>query len=194
MDPILDIFKQSGSELIAVIVGGVLATAGGFLANLYEDRREQKRQEAHLRQVLLDALRTVNALYDGVIALERHYYEPGWYRAMSSLRNEYDVFQRNRELMIHLNDPALRTDIANFMIRLVLVVDGFRDDQATFQTLEDDIEAAERAGDPATLERLQTRLDQQKIFRTNRHAQLLDIISAIPDLTKRLRAGLVTQK
>lgn len=194
MDLILDIFKQSGSELIAVIVGGVLATAGGFLANLYEDRREQRRQEAHLRQVLLDALRTVSALYEGVISQERHFYEPGWYRAMGSLRNEYEVFQRNRELMIHLNDPALRADIANFMIRLVLVVDGFADDQNTFQTLEDEKDAAERAGDTNALVRLTAREDQQKVFRANRHDQLIDIISTIPALTQRLRAGLATQK
>lgn len=190
MDFISNIFEQAGSELIAVIVGGVLATIGGFLANVYEDRRAQRRQGLHLRHVLLDALRTVQALNEGVLAHEQFFFDPGWYRAMGSLRTEYHIYERNREQMVYLNDPRLRTDIANFMIRLLLVADGFMDDRAIFERLEDEREVAAIAGDKAALERIAAREAQQKTFRANRQNQLDDIIATLPDLTKRLKTGL----
>lgn len=190
METISTLFEQAGSELVAVIVGGILATIGGFLANIYEDRREQRRQGIHLRYVLMDALRTVQALNDGVLAQKQFFFDPGWYRAMSSLRNEYQIYERNREQMVHLNDRELRTDIANFMIRLSLVADGFMDDRAIFDRLDNEQEIAELAGDKEALARLNAREAQQKTFRANRISQLETIIATLPDLTERLKQGL----
>ncbi len=190
METISTLFEQAGSELVAVIVGGILATIGGFLANIYEDRREQRRQGIHLRYVLMDALRTVQALNEGVLAQKQFFFDPGWYRAMSSLRNEYQIYERNREQMVHLNDRELRTDIANFMIRLSLVADGFMDDRAIFDRLDNEQEIAELAGDKEALARLNAREAQQKTFRANRISQLETIIATLPDLTERLKQGL----
>ncbi|MGB1088696.1 MAG: hypothetical protein ACPG06_10020 [Alphaproteobacteria bacterium] len=151
MDLIQNFFEQSGSDLVAVILGGVLATAGGFLGTIYEERRDQARQGVHLRSVLLDALRTIHTIYHNVLANEQFFYDPGWYRAMRSLRNEFEVFERNREQMVYLDDNDLRTAISSFMIRLVLHVDGFNDDQNILDALDNARDIAERANDTAAL-------------------------------------------
>ena len=189
MDWINDLFSSAGSELIAVILGGVLATTGGFLGTMYEERRDQRRQGRHIRQVLMDAIRTAQTVYSAVLTNPDNLWDPGLYLVMNSLRNEYEIYERNREQMVYLEDEELRVAVTTFMIRLVLFVDGFADDQSILNDIEDAMEDAERDCDNEKLERLKEREARQLKFREDRRLAIDEVISEAPDLLARLEKG-----
>lgn len=112
--------------LLAVALGAVLATVGGFLATLLEAhvrRRELQRSAALTFGEVLASLQLVTQAITeahgrgepfGAVTL----------RLVRAARREIDSYERNRTAISELRSPDLRLAIHGAMVRLALAVDG----------------------------------------------------------------------
>jgi hypothetical protein len=114
------------STLIAVGVGAVLATAGGFLATMYEAwlrRRERERTAAVTFGEILASLRVLIKA-----AGEAHGIGDPWgpltMRLFRGARREVDAYERSRPALSDLRRTDLRLALHAVMIRIALGLDG----------------------------------------------------------------------
>jgi hypothetical protein len=132
---------SSGVEtLSAVVIGAVLATAGGFVANQLEGfirRRERERSAALLFGEILSVIELIAGL-----AVESRGrgepYGPFTMRLLRAVRRETDAYDRNREALYDLRDAKIRARIHTLMVRLILSMDGFYDSADQIAALRGD--------------------------------------------------------
>jgi hypothetical protein len=118
---------ETGQEtLLAVALGAVLATAGGFLSGQFEraiHRRERERNAALLFGELLSSLKLAIELTDasrrrgdpyGMVTL----------RMVRVAQRETDTYNRNREVLFDLRQSALRARVHSLLVRIILALDG----------------------------------------------------------------------
>jgi hypothetical protein len=118
---------ETGQEtLLAVALGAVLATAGGFLAGQFEralHRRERERNAALLFGEVLSSLKLAIELSDasrgrgdpyGMVTL----------RMVRAAQRETDTYNRNREVLFDLRQSAVRAKIHSVLVRMILALDG----------------------------------------------------------------------
>jgi hypothetical protein len=118
---------ETGQEtLLAVALGAVLATAGGFLSGQFEralHRRERERNAALLFGEVLSSLKLAIELCDasrnrgdpyGMITL----------RMVRAAQRETDTYNRNREVLFDLRQSAVRAQIHSLLVRMILALDG----------------------------------------------------------------------
>ncbi|HWE99992.1 MAG TPA: hypothetical protein VG248_09370 [Caulobacteraceae bacterium] len=144
----------AGAETVgAVVLGALLATAGGIVATHLEARarrRERERTAALLFGEILAAMEiiapmAVNARSHG----ER--YGPWTLRLLRTLRRETETFDRYRDLLYDIRDADMRMRLYTLMVRLGLSLDGvFETSERLTARLDDEERAqAERARDAA---------------------------------------------
>ena len=136
-------FSAHGDTLLAVVVGALLATLSGVLANQFEaamHRRERERAAAMLfgevissLLVLLDSAHAARGVGDP--------YGPVTRRILQSARREIDIYERNRESLLHLREPSLRVDIHTLMVRISMPLDGVLDSFLSPATANDEARA-----------------------------------------------------
>ncbi|HLI67590.1 MAG TPA: hypothetical protein VKU90_14600 [Caulobacteraceae bacterium] len=129
-----------GDTLGAVIIGAVLATLGGFIATRFEAhlrRRERQRSAALLFGEVLSVIELLTSLADESRGRGDPY---GGFtlRLTRALRAEIEVYDRNRESLYDLSDPAARARIHSLVARMMLTLEGFFD-------LTEEIKLAEAA-------------------------------------------------
>src|SRR5215510_3127200 len=93
--------------LLAVVLGAVLATAGGFSERQFErlvQRREKERSAALLFGELLNAMRIIMTLADEARG-RGDPYGPITLRFIRGAQREVDIYDRNRETLLDLRDP-----------------------------------------------------------------------------------------
>src|SRR5450432_3102624 len=92
-------FLTDQSTLIAVILGAILATIGGFVATALErilDRRERERYAAMFFGEVLSTLAIIVRFADETKKIGDPY-GPVTMRMLRSARSELDIYDRNRE-------------------------------------------------------------------------------------------------
>jgi len=119
-------FLVDQNTLIAVILGAILATIGGFVATMLErylDKRERERNAALFFGEILSSLGIILRFADDTKKIGDPY-GPVTMRMLLSARNELNLYDRNRENIFDLRDPELRARIQTLLIRLSMPLDG----------------------------------------------------------------------
>ena len=118
-----------GETLLAVVLGAILATAGGFVATQLEAffrRRERRRDTALLFGELFSTIRVLLR-----ITRDSHGqgdpFGPITMRLLRAVRREIDIYDRNREALYDLHIATLRVKIHTLIVRLTLPIDGILD-------------------------------------------------------------------
>lgn len=139
-------FLSNLDTLTAVVAGAVLATAGGFIGTQIEHRVDTRRRE---RQAALFFGEIMSLLSVSVGAAKRAYgigdpFGPVTMRILRTIRRELDIYDRNRERLFELSDPALRARIHTILLRTTMGVEGALESateaaeiQTEFQTTPD---------------------------------------------------------
>ena len=119
-------FLVDQNTLIAVILGAVLATIGGFVATAterYLDKRERERNAALFFGEVLSTLMVILSFAEDTKKVGDPF-GPITMRMLRSARREIDIYDRNRESLFYLGDAELRTRIQNLVIRLGMALDS----------------------------------------------------------------------
>jgi hypothetical protein len=149
--------------LYAVVAGAVLATAGGFIAAQIEHRVDTRRRE---RQAALFFGEVMALLGVTVGAAGRargigEPYGPVTMRLLRMVRREIDVYDRNRERLFELRDPALRARIHTTLLRTMMGVEGALEAAAAVNDIESELKENPDIS-PHRREHLQARLADQR--------------------------------
>jgi hypothetical protein len=129
-----------GDTLVAIVLGALLATVSGVIANQLEAffrRRERERAAALL---FGEVLSTVRVILEGA-ERTRHVgapYGPVTRRMLHAARREIDIYERNREGLLDLREARLRVELHALMVRLAMPLDGVLDSLADPSTGEDE--------------------------------------------------------
>lgn len=183
-------FLVDQNTLIAVILGAVLATIGGFTATIFErylDKRERERNAALFFGEILSSLGVILRFADETKKIGEPY-GPVTMRMLRSARSELDIYDRNREGIFGLRDAELRARIQTLLIRLSMPLDGVIDATADLKLLQQQLKAE---SDPAEREELQERLAAGETRRESGYrfiqetaAQLRDVIAGLEPLAR----------
>lgn len=180
-------FLSNLDTLTAVVAGAVLATAGGFIGTQIEHRVDIRRRE---RQAALFFGEIMSLLGVTVGTAKRARgigdpFGPVTMRLLRMIRRELDVYDRNRERLFELRDPALRARIHTTLLRTMMGVEGALESaadatevQAEVQT-DPDMPAARR-------EHLDARLAQQLRLRDGGFDFLIEASEQAARLVKEL--------
>ncbi|QUD87986.1 hypothetical protein [Phenylobacterium montanum] len=134
-------YKPGDETLLAVVIGAVLATAGGFVSAQLEGvlrRRERERAAALLFGEILSILELITKLANDARGRGEPY-GPFTVRLMRAVRREAETYDRNREALYDLRNAELRGKIHALMVRLTLALEGFADTGARIALLEDEV-------------------------------------------------------
>ena len=121
----LDI-DSGASTLVGVTAGALLATLGGLLAGQFEHhlrRLEREKSAALLFGEILAALRLILRLSD-----EAHGrgdpFGPITMRILRAAQRETQIYDRNRETLFDVRDPALRARTHLLLLQVGLTLDS----------------------------------------------------------------------
>jgi hypothetical protein len=122
-------FISNFSTLGQVILGALLATGGGLVANQLEWRTHTKRRERNGALFFGEVLSSFAVILKRTDETKKigDPYGPVTLRLLRSARREIDIYERNRESLLDLRDAALRARIHGLTIRLSLPLDGIFD-------------------------------------------------------------------
>ena len=135
--PVISLGPGDGT-LVAVAVGAVLATAGGFVANQIEHsvrRRERERAAALLFGEILAAMKLIIG-FAGEARGRGDPYGPITIRMVKAAHREALTYDRNRESLFDLRDGLLRISIHTLMVRLTLSLDGVLEASARITAMD----------------------------------------------------------
>jgi hypothetical protein len=123
------IIQPDAETLLAVIMGAVLASAGGFAESHMErviSRRERERSAALMFGELLNTMRLIMALAEEARG-RGDPYGPVTLRFLRVVRRETEIYDRNREALFDLRDPRVRSQINYLVARLTFSLEGVAD-------------------------------------------------------------------
>lgn len=119
-------FGVPDDTLIAVALGALLATLGGFLAARFEAwlrRRERERDAALLLGEIVFTFAMVLKMTDDTRRIGDPY-GPITMQMLAGARREADAYDRHRDRLPDLADPDLRIGMHKLMITLTITLDG----------------------------------------------------------------------
>jgi len=159
-------FVSNLDTLWAVVAGAVLATAGGFVATQIEHRVDSRRREKQAALFFgeIMALLGVTVGAAGRARAIGDPYGPVTMRLLRMIRRELDVYDRNRERLFELKDPALRARIHVTLLRTTMGVEGALESAAEVLQLETELQINPMMPE-AQLKHLQSRLANQCTLR-----------------------------
>jgi hypothetical protein len=122
-------FVHHAETLVAVAVGAVLATIGGFVATLLEARIHRAQRERTAALIFGEILASLRVL---IRAVEDAHgrgepYGPITMRLLRGARSEVDAYERSRMALSDLRSTELRLSVHALMIRIMLALDGVID-------------------------------------------------------------------
>jgi hypothetical protein len=120
------------STLVAVGVGAVLATIGGFLATMYEARLHRSERQRTAALTLAEILNSLRLL---IRAMESAHgigdpWGPVTTRLARTARREIDAYERSRPALSDLRDTDLRLMLHAVVIRITIALDDLLDSTA----------------------------------------------------------------
>jgi hypothetical protein len=122
-------FGAPDNTLIAVTLGALLATLGGFMGARLEAWIQRHNRERDAALLLGEILFTFVMLLKmaGEARAIGDPYGPITLRMLHGARREADAYERNRERLPDLRDGPLRIETHKLMISLTMSVDGIID-------------------------------------------------------------------
>ena len=117
---------HEAETLLAVSVGALLATIGGFLATLFEahiHRREREKTSALLLGEVLSTLKITVKLLEQAHA-RGDPFGPITIRMVAAVRREVQTYERNRESLYDLRDRETRIAIHALVASVTVAIDG----------------------------------------------------------------------
>jgi hypothetical protein len=160
-----EIFDAAASQgaLWAVILGAVLATAGGFAATQMERYVEHRRRERNAALFFGELLTMLQIIF--FHAHNTHGrgdpFGPVTLRMLKSARKEIEIYDRNRELLFDLRHGELRARIQNLIIRIAMPLEGIFDATDEIRRSEDTLRDAGAIPRPDLESRIAS-LEQQR--------------------------------
>jgi len=183
-------FLVDQNTLIAVILGAVLATIGGFVATAterYLDKREREHNAAQFFGEVLSTLRAILAFADDAKKIGDPY-GPVTMRMLRAARREIDIYDRNRESLFYLGDSELRAKIQTLVIRMGMTLDSTIEIAQEIEALERQLKgpehAAEREDIEARIGRGVARREASYDFMQETSAQLRGAIAELEPLAR----------
>jgi hypothetical protein len=178
-------FLVDQNTLIAVILGAILATIGGFVATAterYLDKRERERNAALFFGEVLSTLMVILSFAEDTKKVGDPF-GPITMRMLRSARGEINIYDRNRESLFYLGDAELRTRIQNLVIRLGMALDSnieaVQDIDALRRQIVSVAPGEEREDIQARIARNESRRDGSYEFIQQIAAQLRDVIAGL---------------
>jgi hypothetical protein len=130
-------FSATDSTLLAVVLGALLATLGGFVATQLESfvrRREREHNAALLFGELLSTLDILLKAAGDARGIGDPY-GPVTMRVLRAARREIDIYDRHREALYEIRDAEIRARIHTLMVRITMPLDGVFDATQELATL-----------------------------------------------------------
>lgn len=124
--PLHAVSNPSQETIAGVVIGAVLATAGGFVASQLENhvrRRERERSAALLFGEILFSLRLILRVADQS-RTRGDPYGPLTMRMIKGAQGEVEIYGRNREAMFDLMSAALRAEMHVLFVQMGMTLDG----------------------------------------------------------------------
>ncbi|HWA92704.1 MAG TPA: hypothetical protein VG889_21910 [Rhizomicrobium sp.] len=174
-------FLVDQNTLMAVILGAVLATIGGFCATMLErhlDKRERNRNAALFFGEILSSLAIILRFADETKKIGDPY-GPITIRMLRSARSELDIYDRNRESIFDLHDAELRARIQTLLIRLSMPIDGVIEATDEIKQMRE-LLRAER--DPAERADLEARIAQSEARREGGYNFIIDTAGSLKEV------------
>jgi hypothetical protein len=137
------IIQPDTETLLAVVLGAALATVGGFTERHVEritQRREKERSAALLFGELMNAMRIIMDLAEEARG-RGDPYGPITLRFIRAARREADIYDRNRETLLDLQDADIRARISVLVARIAFSLDGVLDAHAEVAAAEQNLRA-----------------------------------------------------
>jgi hypothetical protein len=122
-------FLNNLDTVWAIVIGAVLATAGGLLATWIERRIERRQREMNAALFFGEMLSTLDVLLE-FGAQARNIgdpYGPITLRMLRAARREIEIYDRNRESLFFLSNAHLRARIHTIILRLTMPLDSVFD-------------------------------------------------------------------
>jgi len=124
--PLHTISSADQGTIAGVVIGAVLATAGGFVASQLEHhirRRERERSAALLFGEILFSLRLILRVADQS-RTRGDPYGPLTLRMIKAARGEIEIYARNREAMFDLRDAGLRAEMHGLFVQMAMTLES----------------------------------------------------------------------
>jgi hypothetical protein len=137
------IIQPDAETLLAVVLGALLATVGGFSERQVErivQKREKEHSAALLFGELLSAMRVMMRLANEARA-RGNPYGPVTLRFIRAVQREVEIYDRNRETLLDLRDASIRAAISVLIARLSFSLDGIIDASVEIAALERELAA-----------------------------------------------------
>lgn len=106
-------FVGNLDTLAAVVVGALLATVGGLIAEHYEDIIERRRRQRDAARFFGEIMGSIDALVDRAIHSQKFGdpWGPVTMRLFRTAMREAEIYDRNRERLFDIQDVELRARI-----------------------------------------------------------------------------------
>ena len=164
------------SAVWAVILGAVLATAGGFVATQMERYVEHRRRERNAALFFGELLTTLQ-----IILYHAHNthgrgdpFGPITLRMLKSARKEIDIYDRNRETLFDLRHGDLRARIQNLIIRITMPLEGIFDTTDEIRRCQDILRDAGAVPD------IETRIVSLSVQRDGGYEFIIETVQELP--------------
>jgi hypothetical protein len=183
-------FLTDQSTLIAVVLGAILATIGGFVATVMErylDKKEKEENAALFFGEILSSLAILIRFADETKKIGDPY-GPVTMRMLRSARNELDVYDRNREQVFYIRDADLRARMQTLLIRISMPIDGVIEATEEIKTMREAVrtikDQAERAEIEVRLKADEARRNGGFEFILERADELKSVIDGLSPIAK----------
>ena len=116
----------SQETLFGVTVGALLASVGGLLSGRFEQhlrRREREQSAAQLFGEILAALKLILRLANQAVGRGEPF-GPITQRFLKAAHRETQIYDRNRETLFDVRDPALRARTHLLLLQISLTLDA----------------------------------------------------------------------
>ena len=124
--PLHAVSSADQGTIAGVVIGAILATAGGFVASQLEPhlrRQERERSAALLFGEILFSLRLILRIADQSRA-RGDPYGPLTMRMIKGAQGEIEIYARNREALFDLRNAALRAEMHVLFVQMAMTLDG----------------------------------------------------------------------
>jgi hypothetical protein len=183
-----EIFDASSSQsaVWAVILGALLATAGGFVATQMERIVEQRRRERNAALFFGELLTTLQIILRFTKSTHGRGdpYGPITLRMLRSAGKEIEIYDRNRESLFDLRHHHLRARIQTLVIRLTMPIESVFDASTEISNYQMKLTIA--LG-PDTRREMESRLASLIEQRDNAFEFIMEMAAEIPDIVVDLK-------
>ncbi len=179
-------FLSNFSTTWQLLIGALLATIGGFVATQIEwavEHRRRQRNAAVFLGELLSTLRRVMELAEQTKRIGEPF-GPVTLRILRGAQREIELYDRNRENLLDLQDVGLRARIHTLILRISMPLDGVFDTSQELDALNLDLHARDIAD--AHRQELEQRVTALRDRREGSYAYMMENVSQIRPMVTEL--------